>query len=269
MAERRHLLRLELAVCALVASVPLTLLVVGLDALRFHDDAWRFAVLAFEALALAVTGASLTRQLARQRAFARRLPTRPRTILGTPVLLVRSRRPLAFTLGALRPRIVVSDALIDLLDDRELASVLAHERHHARRRDPLRRACVRAIGDGFWFVPGLRGAVRAHAALSELAADAVAIRSVGARPLAGALIVFEDHGPAHAGASPERVRHVLGELGRPANALGLGAAAAVLLTLASAAVYPVDLCLALGAPLALLGAALACVPAGLAGRLVP
>lgn len=278
MTERAHLVRLELAVCALVATILLTMLVVAVDALRFHDDGWlspAAAVLAFEALALALMAASLTRQIVRQQRFARRLPTERRTVLGTPVELITSRRPHAFTLGFIQPRVVISDGLIELLDERELLCVLAHERHHARRRDPLRRALVKAICDGFWFIPPLRKTAHTHAAVSELAADAVAMQTTGAQPLASALVAFEDHGGTHAGASAERVRHLLGDLGRPASAFSLVVAAAVLLALAGATVYllrpvPAEWCLplstALGAPLALLVLAVACVPAGLTGR---
>jgi len=196
-------------------------------------------------------------------------------ILGTPVLLVRSRRPHAFTIGFLRPRIVLSEAVIDLLDDDELACVIAHERHHARRRDPLRRALVKAICDGFWLLPPLRRTADAHAAISELAADAVAMRATGAQPLASALVAFEEHGGDRAGATSERVRHLLGELGRPANVLALVVAAAILLSLAGTVLYllrpvPAELCLplstALGAPLALMVLVVACIPAGLSGR---
>ena len=113
---------------------------------------------------------------------------------GHAVLVVPSRRSHAFCVGLLRPDVVVSDGLIERLSEAELRSVLAHERHHARRRDPLRRALVKAFCDGFWFIPALRTAARAQATVSELAADAVAMRSTGAQPLASALLAFEDGG---------------------------------------------------------------------------
>ena len=278
MTERSHLVRLELAICALVATIVLTMLAVGVDALRFHGGDWlspASVIVALEGLALVLMAASLTRQILRQSGFARRLPTTAVTVLGTPVLLVHSQQPHAFTLGFMRPRIVISDGLIDLLDDDELACVLAHEKHHARRRDPLRRALVKAICDGFWLLPPLRKTPHAHAAISELAADAVAMRATGPQPLASALVAFEDHGGDRAGATPERVTHLLGDLGRPASAFALVVAASILLALAGAIVYllrpvPAELCLplstALGAPLALLVLAVACIPAGITSR---
>lgn len=275
MTRRRHLVGLELAVCALGATVLATMVLVGVDVLRFHESSPVAVVLALEALVLVLMAGSLARQARRQRAFAARLPSEPRTVLGTDVRVIASRRAHAFTLGFLRPRIYISSALVDLLDERELRCVLAHERHHAQRHDPLRRALVQAVCDGFWFIPALRKTARAHATVSELAADAVAMRQTGPQPLASALLAFEAHGRAGAGADGERVRFLLGETRRPRHGLPLAAAGAILLALAGATVYllrpvPTELCLplttALGAPLALLVLAAACVPAGLLGR---
>lgn len=275
MSERRHLVGLELAVCALGATVLASMTLIGVDVLRFHESSPVAVVLALEALVLALMGGSLARQAWRQRAFAARLPSEPATVLGTDVRIIASRRAHAFTIGFLRPRIYISAGLLDVLDERELLCVLAHERHHARRHDPLRRALVKAICDGFWFIPALRRTAVAHATVSELAADAVAMRSTGPQPLASALLAFEAHGPEGAGASSERVRFLLGEMRRPGHAVALVTAGAILLALAGATVYllrpvPTELCLplstALGAPLAVLVLAAACVPAGLLGR---
>ena len=277
MTERRQLLGLELAACALAATVALMMLVVGIDAVRFHRAAlFTMLILAVESVALAVMVASFTRQVLRQRAFLARLPTEARTIFGRELLVIPSRRAYAFCAGFLRPRVVVSDGLCALLSEQELLSVIEHERHHARRRDPLRRALVKALCDGFWFIPALRGTARTHATISELAADAVAIRSAGSGSLASALVAFEDHGTAGAGADAERIEHLLGKrTPQPAGRLPSVVTAAVLLALGGALVYllrpvPAELCLplstALGAPLAVLFLALACVPAGLLGR---
>jgi Zn-dependent protease with chaperone function len=209
-------------------------------------------VLIAEALVLAVMAGSFTREALRQRRFRVRLPAERRALCGAPVLVVPSRRPLAFCLGLLRPAVVVSDGLIERLSEAELRSVIAHEHHHARRRDPLRRALVKAFCDGFWFVPALRSTARAQAVVSELAADAVAMRSVGAQPLASALLAFEDGG--RAGPCAGRVRQLLGD---GAGAPSLLVVGIVLLALGA---------LAVGSELCLLGAPLACVPAALLSR---
>jgi hypothetical protein len=262
------LARLELAACAFVATALATMLVLGVDALRFHADSPAAIIAAAEGLTLAIMGGSFARQLARQRTFVHRLPTTPRRVLGTAVQVLPTRRAHAFTVGFLRPRIVVSEGLLALLDERELLSVLAHERHHARRRDPLRRALVRAVCDGLWFVPGLRATAATHAAISELAADAVAMERAGAQPLASALV-------KHGGATPERVRQLDGRSRRFTSRVAFVSAGAVLVGLGSAVVYllqpdPALLCLPLstagGAPVVLALLALACVPARVLSR---
>jgi len=244
-----ELARLELAVCALATTLFAVMLVVGVDALRFHGAS---PVLIAEALVLAVMAGSFTREALRQRRFRARLPAARRALCGAPVLVVPSRRPLAFCLGLVRPAVVVSDGLIERLSEAELRSVIAHEHHHARRRDPLRRALVKAFCDGFWFVPALRSTARAQAVVSELAADAVAMRSVGAQPLASALLAFEDGG--RAGPCAGRVRQLIGER---AGAPSLLVSGVVLFALVA---------LAVGSELCLLGAPLAVVPAALVSR---
>ena len=52
--------------------------------------------------------------------------------------VVASDEVLCFCIGLLRPRIVVSTGLVELLDQAELEAVLAHEASHQRRRDPMR-----------------------------------------------------------------------------------------------------------------------------------
>ena len=52
---------------------------------------------------------------------------------------------LAVTHGLVRPRVAVSTGLIEALDASELTAVLVHERHHLRRRDPLRLLIERLL----------------------------------------------------------------------------------------------------------------------------
>ena len=51
---------------------------------------------------------------------------------------IESDMPSAFTLGLLRPKVVVSSALIDALTSEELSVVQRHEQAHQQHRDPLR-----------------------------------------------------------------------------------------------------------------------------------
>ena len=80
--------------------------------------------------------------------------------------------------------------------------MVAHEGHHADRRDPLRILIARAIGDAY----SVRALPSRERALAELAADAAAVRSGGVAALAGALLAFETEG----GIAPERVDRLAG-----------------------------------------------------------
>jgi beta-lactamase regulating signal transducer with metallopeptidase domain len=121
-------------------------------------------------------------------------------------------QPQAFCTGMLRPRIYVTQAALELLGDDERAAVLAHETHHARRRDPLRLLVARALAEGLFFLPVVRRLPERYAALAELAADqAAAAGRGGRRALASALLTFDEHPSPAVGIAPERVEHLLGE----------------------------------------------------------
>lgn len=168
-------------------------------------------------LAFAVLGMSLrsaARQLrASRRALGALRVAGHRTIAGRPVTVIDDPRPVAFCAGLLRPRVYVSTGTLATLDDPELGAVVAHERHHARVRDPLRIFVVRVLADGLFFLPALRPLSRRYAALAELAADRAAVRASrdDVAPLASALLSFEAADPAVVGIAPERVDHLTGE----------------------------------------------------------
>jgi hypothetical protein len=127
--------------------------------------------------------------------------------------VVDQEEPRAFCIGLLRPRTYVSRAALELLGDDERAAVLAHESHHARRRDPLRLLVARALAEGLFFLPAVRRLPERYAALAELAADRAATAEAGGRrALASALLAFDEHPcPAAVGIAPERVEHLLGQ----------------------------------------------------------
>ena len=135
--------------------------------------------------------------------------------LGPSIIVFSDKRPSAFCSGWIRPRIYLSTGAIDALSEAELRAVIAHERHHLVRRDPLRLAAARLAADAAFFVPLLRAVAERAAARAELAADAAAVAATAgdAGPLARALLVFEDaHG---SGVAPERVDYLLGHGSEP------------------------------------------------------
>lgn len=166
--------------------------------------------------AVALCVRSAARQLLAARAFERGLPVTG-GLSGLPRgWVVADRVPQAFCIGWLRPRIYLSQGALDVLDEAERDAVIAHERHHARRRDPLRLLLARSLGEGLFFLPVLRRLAQRYEDLAELAADEAAVNAArGTRPLASALLAFDAHpGPAVVGIAPERVDSLLGRPGR-------------------------------------------------------
>ncbi len=179
-------------------------------------DLAAFLVVALAALGAAVLvrgGRSLGRHWRAQLRFRRRLRIAGiGEICGTPIIWVDDARPRAFCAGLLRPRVHVSLGARGALSARELEAVVAHERHHVRRRDPLRLLVVSALAQSLFFMPVLPGLAARYGALAELAADEAAAREGGRSALASALLAFgrRDSPQAVAGVAAERVDHLLG-----------------------------------------------------------
>jgi hypothetical protein len=214
--------RAEFAVAAFGATAFLLSVLYLLDAMRFHhhvliDEAEALlglrstphggllllALAAFDLFTLSRAALSAGRGAAAHRRAAAALPAGEwRTLHGRRVYVVPGTQATAFCVGLLRPRIVVSSAAVARLDPDALRAVIAHEAHHAARRDPLRLLAARAVGSAF--APGLS---RREQALAELAADAACVRKVGGAPLAAALLAFH---AGDAGIAPERVDRLAG-----------------------------------------------------------
>jgi Zn-dependent protease with chaperone function len=154
------------------------------------------------------------------------------------VICLAVEHPLAFCVGIVRPRIVVSKGLVAVLRQRELEAVLIHEEHHRRRRDPLRRVAQQAAADVVFALPLLEWAMHRFRERSELAADRAAIAVLGPEPVAGALWALGSPAAPYAaagfgGAATLRVSQVLGDplpARRPAVRLWAASALGLVLT---------------------------------------
>jgi len=94
----------------------------------------------------------------------------------------------AYCVPGLRSAIVISAGALDLLDQAELAAVLAHERAHLRERHDLVLLPFTALLSAFRWSCAARQAHRAVALLVEMHADDCALRNRPARELATALL---------------------------------------------------------------------------------
>lgn len=145
-------------------------------------------------------------------------------------------RPQAFCAGLIRPRVYLSTGALNVLSCHELEAVLAHEAHHATRRDPLRVLLAGVLRDALFFLPIMRHVADRYAALAEMAADEAAVRQCGDNAaLASAMLTFDERAPSGTvGIAPERVDHLLGQ--PPQWQLSLSLLAAAIVTLAAVAV---------------------------------
>ena len=176
--------RAEFAVASFGVTAFLLALIFALDAVRFHGDVLVAARGALPRGEVHVRGVLLISLVlfdlyASCARWARSGAAPPRTggsrrrcrcwtapDRGRRVLVIPGAQPLAFCAGLLRPRVYVSTGALERLGEAELAAVVAHEAHHAARRDPLRLLVARAIGDAY----SLGALPRREQALAELAA---------------------------------------------------------------------------------------------------
>jgi Zn-dependent protease with chaperone function len=197
------------------------------------------AVLALAAVGLLVlvrAAGGAIRELRAARRFDRWLATRIVERLGTDVAVIDDDCPRAFCAGLARPCVYLTTGAVALLDPAARDAVLAHERHHARRRDPLRIAVGHVVAHALFPIPGIRALVgRAHA-LAEMSADESAVQAApGNRAaLASAMLSFDSAsaGGAAAGVDPARVDRLVdgsGDWRFPAALVALATSAIVLI----------------------------------------
>ncbi len=150
-----------------------------------------FAVVAGSALVQGVRSAALASGLARAPSFE----------LASGVGVVESSRPFALTVGWLRPRVLVSTALVDRLAPAQLDIVVAHERAHAHRRDALAVTAARVLA--LAHLPAVRRRILADLTLAcEQACDEAAARECGDRVLVAETIVAAERAAAAMGPFP-------------------------------------------------------------------
>jgi hypothetical protein len=143
------------------------------------------AVLISAAIAAGLRTAALARRIAALRSFD----------VAPGVGAVESSSPLALTVGWVRPRVLLSTALLDRLSPRQLEVVVAHERAHVERRDALVLTTARLLS--LAHLPPVRRRVLADLALAtEEACDEIAARACGDRVLVAETIIAAERAMA-------------------------------------------------------------------------
>ena len=97
----------------------------------------------------------------------------------------------AFTTGWFTPRVYIAAELVETLSGAQLTAVLAHERAHVIRRDPLRLSALRFLACTLFYLPAMRRLADDVADEAEVAADDFALvgrDATGAAILASAIV---------------------------------------------------------------------------------
>lgn len=97
-------------------------------------------------------------------------------VLEDRLIVVHAKTDLAFTIGWLNPKIIISDHLVSKLNKKELEAVILHETHHLKRRHPILLATSEIISASLFFIPILRDLARNLKIVLEKEADDFVIR---------------------------------------------------------------------------------------------
>jgi bla regulator protein blaR1 len=101
---------------------------------------------------------------------------------GSPLVEVLDHdQPVAYAIGLIRRRIVVSSGLLDRLQDEQYTAVLAHEGAHVKGWHALLLFVGRSVARAFGFLPPVRRAADELVLALEIAADEAAAACVGSR----------------------------------------------------------------------------------------
>lgn len=98
--------------------------------------------------------------------------------------------PLAFTYGFFKPRIVISEGLVKVLEPAELKAVLLHEKYHVLKKDPLKIFILRALFNNVFPLGLINRLIHSFSVTMELRADKYSQKGLGVEQqfLASALL---------------------------------------------------------------------------------
>jgi beta-lactamase regulating signal transducer with metallopeptidase domain len=95
------------------------------------------------------------------------------------LIVIKSNSVLAFTKGYIKPTIVLSTAMIQILEENELRAVVEHETFHKNNHDPLKIFMLELIAQSLWFIPVTKWCQQNYSIISEILADEYAVRKMG------------------------------------------------------------------------------------------
>lgn len=184
-------------------------------------------------MAVVVLGIDLTRTLVRMHGrtqqHANDIRMVGRRIQGHDVVVLDVDEPAAYCVPGRPDVIVVTTAALSMLDGRQLAAVLDHERAHLTGRHPQLVALLRGLAATFPYLRLMTEGVAHVSRLLEMRADDAAARRHGSQALLAGLLALAHAAPARAGALGAAGRALIARTERLAGARQSGRARAIVL----------------------------------------
>lgn len=95
------------------------------------------------------------------------------------IIVIKKDTFLALAWGLWNPKIIVSTALFNQFDEREIRAILLHERYHCRSRDGMKLFLTTLMVDAFGYLPIVKSISRYYETWKELLADRYAVDQMG------------------------------------------------------------------------------------------
>ncbi|MBE0337861.1 M56 family metallopeptidase [Paenibacillus sp. 23TSA30-6] len=160
-----------------------------------------FGIAGVEAIRQCMATRAAFRRLHRMRdsVLTEALGTRYRDLGADRIWVINYAKPAAFTMGLWKPRIVLSSALLSVLDKHEEEAVVYHEAYHMKHYDPLKTWLLQMCATLLFYLPVLRHITKLYKTAREILADNAAINRTGSpMGIGSALLKLLSMTPANA-----------------------------------------------------------------------
>lgn len=97
---------------------------------------------------------------------------------GKQIYILPTAEVAAFTIGLFRPKVVISEGMIQTFSDEEMDAIIFHEEYHQNNHDPLKLFCFTLLAEGMMYIPVLKGLLQRYHTYQELAADKYAMQKM-------------------------------------------------------------------------------------------
>lgn len=97
---------------------------------------------------------------------------------GKQIYILPTAEVAAFTIGLFRPKVVMSEGLLQMFSDEEIDAIIFHEEYHQNNWDPLKLFCFTLLAEGMMYIPILKELLQRYHTYQELAADKYAMQKM-------------------------------------------------------------------------------------------